>query len=256
MNIRRITPLILSIAVNLFYGYGLERLYPVKVLLDILTAHFKKTNSRVIIQGHTMFLDSKDSLGLSVWGIHEPLVTKIFKKEIRSGYVVLDIGAHIGYYTLIAAKLVGKNGKVFAFEPDPTNFTLLKENIITNSYKNVVIAQKAVTNKSGKLKLYLSEDSSGHRICDSHDGRRAIEIESVQLDDYFRNHDGHIDFIKMDVEGAEYNAIQGMLLLLKKNRNLKIVTEFYPEGLERFGTEPKKLLELIVKKAYRTSNDQ
>ena len=203
MNTRRITPSILRIIVNLFYGHGLERLYPVKIVLNFLTTKLKKTDALVVVQGHRMLLDSRDSLGLSIWGIHEPLVTKIFEKEIRNGYVVLDIGAHIGYFTLISAKLVGKNGKVFAFEPDPANFALLKKNIASNCYKNVIISQKAITSKNGKLKLHLSKDSTGHQIDYSHSSYQTIEIESIRLDDYFRNYDENIDFIKIDAEGAD-----------------------------------------------------
>lgn len=79
-----------------------------------------------------MFLEATDCLGLLTHEIHEPLMTEIIKRETKEGDVVLDIGAHIGYYTLMFARLVGKEGKVFAFEPDPDNFTLLKKNIEIN----------------------------------------------------------------------------------------------------------------------------
>jgi len=188
--------------VKVFSGHGLESIYPIRVAHNFILSHLKTTFAEV--DGHKMFLDSKDSLSLSIYGIHEPLVTELVKKEIKKGNVVLDIGAHIGYYTLIFAKLVGEEGKVFAFEPDPTNFSLLKKNVEINGYKNVELVQKAVSNKNGKIKLYLSEENSGdHRIYNSHDGRKFIEVEAIRLDDYFKNYNGAIDFIKMDIQGAE-----------------------------------------------------
>jgi FkbM family methyltransferase len=204
------------------------------------------------VQGHKMFLDSKDSLNLSINGIFEPFETEIVKKEIKKGDIVLDIGANIGYYTLIFAKLVGEQGKVFAFEPEPDNFALLEKNVEINGYRNVVLVQRAVSNKTGEIRLYLSEDNKGdHRIYDSHDGRKSIEVEAIRLDDYFKNYDGRIDFIKMDIQGAEGGAIQGMPLLLEKAKNLKLTTEFWPIGLIRFGIEPEGYLKLLLKHGFK-----
>lgn len=203
--------------VKVLSGHGIGKFYPVKVVFHFLSSRLKDTNGIAEVQGHKMFLDSKDTLALSLWGVYEPLETELVKKEVKKGDVVLDIGANIGYYTLIAAKLVGENGKVFAFEPDPTNFAILKKNVELNGYKNVVLVQKAASNKTGKLKLYLSEDNSAdHKIYDSHEGRQSTEIEATRLDDYFKNYNGEINLIKMDIEGAEGGAIQGMSSLLQK----------------------------------------
>jgi FkbM family methyltransferase len=200
------------------------KFYPVKVIYKVINS-FIFSHLKHEVLGHKMFLDSRDSLNLSIKGVYEPFETELVKKEIRKGDVVLDVGANIGYYTLIFAKLVGENGKVFAFEPDPSNFALLKKNVEINGYKNITLVQKAVSNKTGKTKLYLSDRNLGdHRIYDSHDGRRYIEIDAIRLDDYFKDYNGKIDFIKMDIQGAEGGAIQGMRSLLKKSKNVKIVT--------------------------------
>jgi len=198
-----------------------------------------------------MFLDSKDTLGLSINEFYESLETEIVKKEIKKGDVAVDIGANIGYYTLIFAKLVGDEGKVFAFEPDPTSFALLKKNVEINRYQNVILVQKAVSNETGKIRLYLCDDNlADHRIYNSHDGRKSIEIEAIRLDDYFKGYTGKIDFIKMDIQGAEGDALQGMSLLLQKNKNLKMITEFEPVALKRFGMEPEEYLKLLVKHGF------
>ena len=177
------------------------------------------------VLGHRMFLDSRDSLLLSTFGIHEPNETDLVKKVIKKGDVVVDIGAHIGYYTLIFAELVGENGKVFAFEPNPDNFAVLKKNVELNGYQNVVLEQKAVSNKTGKTKLYLCDDNTGdHRLFDSHDGRKTVEVDTIKMDDYFSNYNREIALIKMDIQGVETLAVQGMSTILHKVGN--IVSEF------------------------------
>lgn len=111
-----------------------------------------------------MFLETADGLELLIKPIHEKFETEIFKKEIKKGDKVLDLGANIGYYTFLAAQLVGEKGKAFDFEPKPTNFSLLKMNIETNSYKNVITIQKAVSDKTGKGRLYLKKKKTQSRI--------------------------------------------------------------------------------------------
>ena len=238
--------------IKFFSGYGIGKLYPIKIIHGFIEHHLKQTFVRV--DGHKMFLDSKDSLGLSVNGIFEPFETELVKKMIKKNDIVLDIGANIGYYTLIFAKLVGEEGKVFAFEPDPTNFALLKKNVEINGYKNVIMVQKAISNKTGKAKLYLSEYGTEHRIYNSYDNCQFLEVEVTQLDDYFKNYNETINFIKIDIEGAEGGAIQGMVALLKKNKNVKIMTEFWPAGLKRSGIDASEYLKIFVKHGFKLYN--
>jgi len=207
-----------------------------------------------LIQGHKMFLDPKDSVitpMLSTFGAFESLETEVVKKLIKKGDVVLDIGANVGYYTLIYAKLVGEGGKVFAFEPDPDNFALLEKNVEVNGYRNVVLIKKAVANKTGVVRLYLCEDNKGnHRICDAHDARESIEVEAIRLDDYFEAYDGKIDFIKIDIEGAEQEALLGASSLLTRNEDVKVATEFCPLLLEAFGVKPEEYLRLLTQLGF------
>ena len=104
---------------------AIKSFYPVRMIYYFVIARLKTTFADV--QGQKMFLDPGDSIGLSVNEIYEPCVVAVANKEIKKGGVVLDIGANIGYFTLIFARLVGDNGKVYAFEPDPANFALLKK---------------------------------------------------------------------------------------------------------------------------------
>ncbi len=86
----------------------------------------------VRVLGHRMFLDRFDSLSLSVVGRHEQCITELVQQIIKPGDIVLDIGANIGYYTLIFARCVGPTGHVYAFEPDPGSFALLQKNVQIN----------------------------------------------------------------------------------------------------------------------------
>jgi FkbM family methyltransferase len=210
------------------------------------------------IDGHKIFLDPKDALDLSTKPEFEPLATKTVKRIVKKGDVVLDIGAHIGYYTLILARLVGEKGRVFAFEPEPNNFALLKKNVEANGYKNVVLIKKAVSDKSQKLKLYLYENSGTHRIHKTKDSYASVSIDAVKLDDYFKSYKSHdkmysnrVDFIKMDIEGAESAAIKGMKELLQKNNNVKLMVEFYPKMLAGFGVKPEECLGLLEKQGFK-----
>lgn len=215
------------------------------------TSHPSVVAGDVVVDEHTMFLDDKDSMSLRANGVFEAQETELIKRKVEPGDVVLDLGANIGYYTLILARLVGPEGKVYAFEPDPTNFALLEKNLRANGYENVELVQKAVSNKNKKLRLYLSEENRGdHRLYDSHDGRAFVEVESVRLDDYFQGYGGRVDFIKMDIQGSEGGALLGMTDLLQNHRDVKILSEFWPVGLKRFGIDPLYYLQLLQQHGF------
>ena len=193
-----------------------------------------------------MFLDPNDSLRLSLWGEYEPLETRLFTSHIQNGHVVLDIGANIGYYTLLAARLVGPQGAVYAFEPDPDNFALLQKNIYQNGYQNVVLENQAVANENGKIELFKGgENWGGHRIYDPGDSQEHITVDAIVLDDFFKNKPTDIQLIKMDIEGAEVRAIQGMRSLLEKCENIKLFTEFSAAALSQSGSSPEEYLDLL-----------
>ncbi|MCI0329535.1 MAG: FkbM family methyltransferase [candidate division Zixibacteria bacterium] len=223
-------------------GSRAKQFAPVRAAQRLILSYLKATYA--VVDGHPMHLDRRDSLFLSVnHGAYEPFETELIKKEIKRNYTVLDLGANIGYYSLIFARLVGNRGKVFAFEPDESNAALLEKNVEINGYRNVCIVKKAVSDKTEKNRLYLSKENFGdHRIYDSGDRRQSIEIETVRLDDLFKNRSPKIDFIKMDIQGAEGGALLGMSELLKTSKNLKILSEFWPFGLKKFGTEPQEYL--------------
>ncbi len=227
---------------KILLGPRAKRFALVRIVHQRILSYLKTTYA--VVDEHAMHLDRRDSLFLSINNAaYEPFETELVKREVKNNYTVLDLGANIGYYTLIFARLVGSCGKVFSFEPDPENFKILAKNVEINRYRNVYLTKKAVSDKTSNTLLYLSEANAGdHRIYDSGDGRKSVQIETVRLDDFFENNPPKIDFIKMDIQGAEGGALLGMRGLLKASKNLKILSEFWPFGLKRFGTEPEEFL--------------
>ncbi len=185
----------------------------------------------------------------------ENLTTQIFKRVVEDGYTVVDIGANIGYFTLLAARLVGKKGKVYAFEPEPRNYNMVLKNIALNGYENVVPVQKAVSNASGVVKLYLSsKDIGAHTIRQHHDKMQFdekesgefVEVESVTLDEFFNDKRHPIDVIKMDIEGAEMAALSGMDRIIRENQNVKVFIEFYPSAIREMGYSPEEFVRKLL----------
>ena len=236
-----------------FYQWALMHpVFSFKAFHLFISPFIKET---AMVQGHRMHLDKGDSLGLSVFGVFEPFMTKIIAGEIKEGDTVVDVGASIGYYTLTFARLVGEKGKVYAFEPAPDIFALLEKNVKENGYKNVILNNKAVSDKTGKARLYLCDyNNMAHTLSRTREGAGSVEVETVRLDDYFRDRGGKIDFVKIDVEGAECAAVRGMEQVLRASRSIKLATEYHPKWLTSFGSSGKEYLELISSLGFGISD--
>lgn len=119
--------------------------------------------------------------------VYEKEVVRLFCEIVKPGMTVLDVGAHIGYHTLIAARLVGSQGRVYSFEPEPSNFAQLSKNVELNGLDNVTLVQKAISNKSGREKLYLDEiDSRDHFFSKKERAKNFIQVATTTLDDFCR----------------------------------------------------------------------
>ena len=243
-------------AYKLLVGKGIGKLPGAMTFHDFLFFHLWPRESIVEIQGSKMYLNLdilperfKKAFGLFIIpGVWERLTTEMFRKVVREGDIVVDLGANIGYFTLLASRLVGKEGKVYAFEPEPANYGLLIKNIEINGYRNIIPVQKVVFNTSGTVKLFIDgRDAGGHRICKYDDDKaQSIEIESVTLDDYFRDKGHPINVIKMDIEGAETAALLGMNRIIRENENLKIFAEFAPYLMERMGYSAEEFARKLI----------
>jgi FkbM family methyltransferase len=168
--------------------------------------------------------------------IWEPLETQIVLNIVKPGYTVVDIGANLGYYALLFSRLVGAEGRVHAFEPEPTNYRLLSANKLINNCPQLHCEPQALSDRRGTDTLYLSEFNLGdHRLFASA-GRVAHPVSTLTLDEYWRNHVGPIDFIKMDTQGCEPKILAGMTEVIHQNRDrLGCLMEFCPGLLERSG---------------------
>jgi FkbM family methyltransferase len=215
-----------------------------------------KGATQVVVEGVKINLPGQDNPSaitahLLMHGVWEGGQTKLFKESVRSGMVIVDIGAHIGYYTLLAASLTGEEGKVFAFEPEPSNYAFLVKNIEANGYNNVIPVKKAVADRAGRRKLFLDKRESGeHSLVADKGKRRVILVDSVTLDDFF-DKDYTFDVIKMDIEGAEMAALLGMSKVIARSPKMVIFTEFCPRFLERAGFSPAAYLDELRRHGFK-----
>ena len=176
---------------------------------------------------------------------YEKTTTVFFRETIKPGMNVVDIGAHIGYYTILFSKLTGPTGQVYAFEADKDNFALLAEN--TKKRRNIILINKALADKNGEIEFYKINQSTGcHSIVLPQSSYTKISVPSITLDSFAQsNRLKNIDVIKIDIEGGEPFAFQGMETLFRENKNLIIVSEFSPQSLSKINIRPVEFLKKI-----------
>lgn len=240
---------VFGFVVRHFSGKGLERFPLAGRTYRFLTRHLIGEDTILVdVHGQKMYVNAAFGITLLSAGTYlsERLMTNLFIGLLKEGMIVVDIGSHVGYYTLLAARAVGDKGKVFCFEPDPSNYALLLKNIEKNNYNNVVPVQKAVTDTTGSIKLFIAKDPSGHSIWSDNPQQKSIVVDSTTIDDFFAGRDYPLHVMKIDVEGAEMTVLQGMRNILAKNRQLIIFTEFNPGALTRAGFSPIEYLQMLI----------
>jgi len=146
---------------------------------------------------------------------HEPDVRKVFCSLIRKGDIVVDVGASIGLYTLLAAKLVGSDGFVYAFEPDPVRFSKLLENVKLNNFKNVKAFDIALSNRKDYIKITYHHPRKGF----VKGVVKALPLDIFKIEP---------DVIKIDVDGAEVEILEGMRETIENYRPT-IICEIHPD---------------------------
>jgi FkbM family methyltransferase len=168
-------------------------------------------------------------------GKHQPEFTKTFWQilcTLPAGHSVIDVGAHIGYYSLMAAHRLRQIGAglVFAFEPHPINFADLQRNQQLNNMSNLILIQKAVADQTTQMRLFSSPLSGAHSLRQFPFHNDSYEVESITLDDFMVHYSTiKIGLLKIDVEGAELLTLRGAQQLLERDRPLVI----YEESKER-----------------------
>lgn len=234
----------------LFFGSGISRLPGV---VPVYFEVYRRLNPNQLIlaeiQGSRMYVDSRDTViahALLTVGFMELSETEFLKKNLKPGMVFVDVGANIGYFTLLAARLVGERGKVYAFEPAPDTFALLVKSIELNHYQNIVPIQKAVSNQAGQTLVYQEQATSGGTSLASNNLQElagSVPVETITLNQFFTNGASgtRVDILKMDIQGAEALAMEGATDLLAQD-HLQILIEFWPYGLRNLHSDPVELL--------------
>ena len=168
----------------------------------------------------------------------------LLRKIVFQGAVVVDVGANIGIYSQFLSRCVGPTGQVHSFEPSLDNFSRLSA--ATRHLANVRLTRAMVGEATGEWKLYVSDKLNvDHRAYQADgDSRRAIPTSMVALDDYFRPAQ-RVDLIKMDIQGYELHALRGAQRVLRENRDIKLLLELWPAGLQQAGVRWQGLVDML-----------
>lgn len=203
---------------------------------------------------------------------HENETRKQIEACLRPGMVVLDVGAHIGYYARICARLVGSNGRVVAFEPHPRTFGVLQAN--TARFAGIDALQIAAAEQEGSAQLhdYLMMSASGslHYDASLHELQRAqlsefdiaprmnsgfsrqtYDVRTAPIDACLAELGiERVDLVKMDIEGAEIDALRGMRQTISNSPGLTLIMEYNPQALHSFGHDPAAALDEVLRMGF------
>jgi len=230
------------------------------ILVKVFFPYFasKKENFETVkaYRNLKMELDPREYIQAMIYlfGNFEPATIKYLENTIKKDDIVIDIGANVGYHTLIFSYLAGYNGKVYAFEPEPINYKTLKKNIEINNLNNIEAVNKAVSDKKAELDFYVSNsfNKGTHSLVYNpvQHSKVPIKIECLPLSEFIEhNNINRIDFIKIDVEGAEYEVIKGMENAIKRFKPILLV-EVNNDAQETHGLSSKALKEYICSFGY------
>ncbi|MEP5566789.1 MAG: FkbM family methyltransferase [Halioglobus sp.] len=182
-------------------------------------------------------------------GVWEPYESSLVLQLLQPGDIFVDVGANIGYFSLLAATRVGEAGSVYAFEPDPTNYALLMASASHNDLAHIICAEQAgLAAVAGEANLYLSEDNLGdHQIFTTDHVRESTAITLLRGSDYLGSRIQRLDLLKVDTQGSEFEVIQGLMpLLLGLNVAPRIIIELTPLSLRQSGSSGRALITLLA----------
>jgi FkbM family methyltransferase len=188
-----------------------------------------------------------------LWGeLHEPQTTNLVKEKVKPGQTAIDIGANIGYFTLLFARAVGVEGIVYAFEPNPFLAKILRYNISINEYQNVKVIEKAISNSPGQARFYINKRAHERSSLIPARKSEIITVDTITIDNFFSPSYPKVDWIKVDVEGNEAKALAGMSEILKRNNEIKLIIEFIPKNR---GFNADAIFEILEGFSYESLDD-
>ena len=220
---------------------------PLKALAN---AAIRSVLPRTVQYGRArVVLNPKDPVvsGALAFRVYERSELAFVEKSLRPGMTVLDVGANVGLYSALAGHAVGPSGRVAAFEPDPESFQYLQKTIRENGLSNIQPANLAASDQEGVSRLFTSSANRGDsRLYNNELSDGSVEIQTIRLDDYLPTVGiQELDFIKMDVQGFEGHVLAGLEQTIRHSPRLVMMSEFWPDGLRRAGTNPNELLERL-----------
>jgi FkbM family methyltransferase len=222
--------------------------------LPLLRQHGPALGQRIVSTryGFKFHADLGDWLGQYVYltGVYEPPTAQVIAGLLNEGDAMLDIGANVGFFSLLGAKRVGKSGQVHSFEPIPTVRARLQANVALNGFANVTVSGVALSDQPGELEMY--EGPEGHKGLSSlrplaHASQK-ISVTVERLDDTLDTLPC-IRLAKIDVEGAEQNALMGMAALIERDHP-DIVLEITDSYLQQFGHSANGLVRWLADRGY------
>lgn len=177
----------------------------------------------------------------------EPFMTELFVRALRPGLTVLDIGAHLGYYTLLAARA---GARVYAFEPDQRTFACLTRNVRANGFTGrVTLVPKAVSDRPSRVPFFLTDNPAHSGLLDDATRGRTTIVDQICLDEFLGDA-VTADIIKMDIQGAELLGLRGMERTLARSGGLTMFIECWPEGLRAAGASANELIAYLHDRGF------
>jgi FkbM family methyltransferase len=217
-----------------------------------------KTVSHNLSGGGRMLLDTNDRLTRRILcdGMFEPAVRREIERVASRRVNVIDIGANIGYYTVLTSKLIGRDKHVYAFEPQPRVVSRLRTNIEVSGLLNVSVFPLALSDATGSVRFHIpTEGSEAHGSFHANgrfDVKKIVEVETQRLDDVLSElGNPEIGLIKMDAEGAELSILRGAARLLSGPNKPVLVFEANEGNCQPFGHCVYDLLQYVRNCGYR-----
>jgi FkbM family methyltransferase len=191
-----------------------------------------------------IYLNPRESMMMleRIFGFYEPEKFEALGSTLKPGSVFVDVGGNKGDFALYAARLVGKTGRVFCFEPEPANVQWIRRSAELNGYSHLCVYEAALADYDGRANLHLGAKSGFHTLLAGQPNRdlSTIEVDILRLDTALRD-EKRIDVIKIDVEGAELEVLRGAQTTLRANPEVILLLDLHP----KLGVNPKEVIQFL-----------
>lgn len=223
---------------------------------ETLIARLPEIGSRMAVDANTYFARA------FVRGSYETHVVDYLKRTLRPGMTCVDVGANVGYFTLLMARQVGRQGRVIAFEPSRRTCQSLRDNIVLNGLTNVTAETIALSDHEGAVEFhegppgYDVYNSMGTITHPSASGQAftTVSVPCTMLDRYLEHQNNRkVDIIKLDVEGAELFALRGMATTLERNPQVRLIIELADQTTAGFGYAAKEIVSWLLDRGWQIS---